>query len=132
MAFTRGGDIKSALGMGLASQIDEEIPNIIKEHGFSICNVSVLAELSKKLSNKLGIDIELGIRESIVPGKGYPSEYILIASCEKIKYLKEFPIEINVIKFPTIRRVAAKTISQDLVSVKPMSAPISKNWPYGF
>lgn len=128
MAFTRGGDIKSALGIGLASQIDEEIPNIIKEHGFSICNVSVLAELSKKLSNKLGIDIELGIRESIVPGKGYPSEYILIVSCEKIKYLKEFPID----KFPTIRRVAAKTISQDLVSVKPMSAPIMKIWPYEF
>ncbi|HNS71682.1 MAG TPA: hypothetical protein PKK07_03085, partial [bacterium] len=101
--------------------------NIIKEHGFSICNVSVLAEIEKKLSDKLGLDIRLGIRESIVLGKGYPSEYILIVSCEKIKYLKEFPIEINVIKFPTIRRVAAKTISQDLVSVKPMSAPISKN-----
>jgi len=125
MAFTRGGDIKRSLNIGMASKIEEEITYIMKENGFDLFNASILAGIEKKLSDKLGLDIRLRVKESLIQDKGYPAEYILIVSCEKIKYLKEFSIVLNGV-FPTVRRIVARILSQDVVSVKPMSAPIGR------
>jgi len=117
MNFTRGQDPKEAIGIGVASQIDLYIEDLIKKSGFSLAIIATLAEKAEEASKIFNLNIEI----RFLNNDTYDAARIEVC-CEKIRYRKEFLINVG-LGFPTMQKVAAKPIGQDLVSVQPMSAP---------
>jgi len=118
MNFERGKDPKEAIGIGVASQIDLYIEDLIKKSGFSLANIATLVEKAEEASKIFNLNIEI----RLLNNDTYDAARIEV-SCEKIGYRKEFFINMGLV-FPTMQKVAARTIGIDLVPVQPMSAPI--------
>jgi hypothetical protein len=121
MNFERGKDPKEAIGIGVASQIDLYIEVLIKNVGGSLWDRETLNQNSLEASKKFGLNIEI-----IMLNDRYSYDYHrIVVYCEKIGYRKVFAINVG-LGFPTIQKVASRTIGIDLVPVKPIFSPESK------
>ena len=113
--FERGKDPRTTMGIGLESKLDKLVEESIERHKFNMCNTSVRSEERERIIQELGVPVGLEVRDN------EDGDYFLIVTCSKIGYKKEF--DIQGFAFPSLGKVAAKTIGGDLVAVRPMASP---------
>jgi len=117
--FERGKDPRSTMGIGLEKEIEKFLKPIIEEHRYNLANAEIRKQAKEEFEKVSGYKVTMEVDKEEETGDWYATVKLLPPN-DRVKVRMKIP---DGFIWPTMTKVAARTVAMDLVPVQPMAKP---------